>query len=52
MALAPRTVQNIPECFRRLPLTVLHPCFNHPGTDEEALPSKLRIAMRFALRWK
>ena len=44
IALAPDTVQNIPDCFRREPMTVLQPASNHAGADKEVLSPELGIA--------
>jgi hypothetical protein len=44
MALAPLTVQNIPDCFRREPMTVLHPASITPGADEQVLSAEFGIA--------
>ena len=51
MALAPRTVQNIPDCLRRLPMTVLHPASITPVPTNKP---RLRIGEysdRPNLRW-
>jgi hypothetical protein len=37
MALAPGTVQNIPDCLRREPITVLAASFDHTRADEQVL---------------
>jgi hypothetical protein len=62
MALAPRTVQNMPDCLRREPITVLHPlrAATRKGCNAECIvmPSpisespRFRYFERFSLRIK
>lgn len=44
MALAPRTVQNMPDCLRREPTTALHPGFDNIRADKEMLAAELCVA--------
>ena len=44
MALAPRTVQNMPGLLEPAQITVLHPSFDHTGPHEKSLLTELGIA--------
>ena len=48
MALAPRTVQNMPDCLRRLPITLLQPA-SITDTDDEMLAPELGVAHALAI---
>lgn len=48
-ALAPRTVQNMPEGLRLEPITVLHPASITPEAHKEALLAELGIAHAFGM---
>ncbi len=50
--LAPRTVQNMPDCFRREPITVLQPHFNHTRADEQMLTAKVWISHTLGISLK
>jgi hypothetical protein len=43
MALAPRTVQNMPDCLRRDPTTVFTCSVDRPGAEEHTLIAELGI---------
>ena len=43
MAFAARTVQNMPDCLSREPITVLHPASINYGTNEQRLSSEAWI---------
>jgi hypothetical protein len=44
MAFGPRTVQNVPDCLRRLSITVLQTRLNHTRTDEQMLATEFGVA--------
>ena len=44
MALAPRIVQNMPDCFRRQPITVLQPASITPEPMNQVLTAELWVA--------
>ncbi len=52
MALAPRTVQNIPDCLRREPMTVLQPASNDAGADKQMLATEFGIAPALGISLK
>ena len=46
MELAPRTVQNMPDCFRREPMT------DHARADKQVLTAELRVSHTFGISLK
>src|ERR1700686_4178890 len=52
MALAPRTVQNMPDCLSRDPITVLHPASITPEPMNNPCFRNLGYRMRSLLRSK
>ena len=52
MALVPRTVQNMPDCLQREPITALPPPSDHRSADRQALAIKLGYRMHRAFRRK
>src|ERR1039458_7579001 len=52
MALAPRTVQNIPDCLRRTPITVLQPASITPDPTNKCWSRNLGYRIRSAFSSK
>lgn len=51
MALAPRTVQNMPDCLRRLAITVLQ-ALDHTGAHKKVAATERGIAHTFAIAFE